>query len=304
MTPVAAPEGPAKPETQRPDRVREAITKLLESFKDPGALDRLARHIIPGAGSIPCLRYSLLNRMIIMLSGTEDARGYRQWEGVGRQVRRGAKAIYILAPRFAKKKVIQRDEHGVEAEVERKILIGWASVPLFRVEETVGLPLKYEDVIPPTPPPLMDVAKRWGLDVKYAPFLGLDLGSYSPESREIVLRTWDVQTMFHELSHAADDRLGKLKPGQIPAQEIVAEFSAGVLASLYGLGGSGSCFDYVARYSSELDQDPIAACLHLIGRVERAVKLILEPAEPVHGAEFPGPVGQPSSTAVHDGQIS
>jgi hypothetical protein len=125
----------------------------------------------------------------------------------------------------------------------------------------------------------MDVAQRWGLDVRYQPFLGLYLGSFSPERREIVLNSWDARTFWHELAHAADDRLGKLKLGQEPSQEIVADMAAQVCASLFGLGGSGNCYDYIAKYAAELHEDPVMACLHLLGRVERVVKLILEPAE-------------------------
>jgi hypothetical protein len=32
-----------------------------------------------------------------------DARGFRQWQKANRQVKKGAKAIYILAPMFFKK---------------------------------------------------------------------------------------------------------------------------------------------------------------------------------------------------------
>jgi hypothetical protein len=39
---------------------------------------------------------------VIFLSGTQDARGFRQWKQVGRYVRKGGKAIYILVPRITK----------------------------------------------------------------------------------------------------------------------------------------------------------------------------------------------------------
>jgi hypothetical protein len=69
------------------------------------------------------------------LNNTEDARGFRQWQQAGRRVNKGSKAFYILAPMF--KKV---EENGEEFQQ----LIGFRSVPVFRVEDTEGTPITKE----------------------------------------------------------------------------------------------------------------------------------------------------------------
>ena len=66
----------------------------------------------------PQILGALRNRLLMMLAGTEDARGFRQWEKVGRMVKKGAKAFYILAPRIIKVK----DE---ETEEEKHVLAGF-----------------------------------------------------------------------------------------------------------------------------------------------------------------------------------
>src|SRR4051794_40846156 len=41
--------------------------------------------------------WSLCNQLLVLLAGTADARGYRQWQEGGRHVKKGAKSIRILA---------------------------------------------------------------------------------------------------------------------------------------------------------------------------------------------------------------
>ena len=76
---------------------------------------------------------------LLYTTETNDARGFRQWQEVGRHVKEGAKAITILAPRFIKK----HQENGEDGKV---ILVGFLSVPVFRVEDTEGDPLDYQKI--------------------------------------------------------------------------------------------------------------------------------------------------------------
>lgn len=80
----------------------EKATNVLERIADEFAgSDRIPEYMAAAyirAPEIPCSQWSWGNRLIVAFAGTDDARGYRQWEKVGRHVRRGAKARYILAP--------------------------------------------------------------------------------------------------------------------------------------------------------------------------------------------------------------
>jgi len=60
----------------------------------------------------------------MILSGTADARGYRQWKEANRYVKNGAKAIYILVPRIVKR--------SIETEREEEILRRFLTKPVFR----------------------------------------------------------------------------------------------------------------------------------------------------------------------------
>ncbi len=87
------------------DRIKEAMETLLKIFQEDN-LEKAAKAVFRG-GDIPADKWSFLNRVPMYLNDTEDARGFRQWQTVGRHVKKGSKAFYILAPLL--KKVIDED---------------------------------------------------------------------------------------------------------------------------------------------------------------------------------------------------
>ena len=76
-------------------RVREVLTGILERFKSGDIPEAIALASYPRM-DIPSGQWSLLNRTLMFISGTDDARGFRQWEKANRFVKKGSKAIYIL----------------------------------------------------------------------------------------------------------------------------------------------------------------------------------------------------------------
>lgn len=256
-----------------PDKAHEILQRLLTSFQQGTIPAALARTIIPSL-DVPCSHWSLNNRILALLAGTADARGFRQWTQVGRHVRPGRKCFYILAPLMVKTK----EDEGEEDDDER--LVGFRVVPVFRVEDTAGAPLNYPPLSPPQPPPLSEVADAWGLTVTYIDFAGLSAsayGTYSPSWKRIRLATHDEVTFFHELAHAAHERAkGHLKPGQDWSQEVVAELTAATLLHLYGRRpDDGRAYAYIAGYAKEAGKDAYRACLSVIAEVEQCLDQIL-----------------------------
>jgi SOS response regulatory protein OraA/RecX len=76
------------------DRIKEAMETLLKIFKEDN-LEKVARAVFRG-GDIPADKWSFLNRVLMYLNETDDARGFRQWQEVGRYVKKGSKAFYTL----------------------------------------------------------------------------------------------------------------------------------------------------------------------------------------------------------------
>ncbi len=243
------------------DRIKEAMEILLKIFKED-KLEKVARAVFKG-GDIPADKWSFLNRVLMYLNNTEDARGFRQWQQVGRYVKKGSKALYILAPLL--KKVI--DEESTE---EKQILAGFKAIPVFRFEDTEGELIIREEYKINIPYEFNSIIAELGLKVQPVRFCGASYGSYNLVNKEIKLASPDIEVFLHELSHAVDDRLTGLKMGQRKDQEVTAEFSAAVIAHLMGYKiPLGNVREYIEGYS-------FRELMNCLARIEKIVSYVIE----------------------------
>lgn len=206
----------------------------------------------------------------MFISGTSDARGFRQWNQVRRHVRKGSQSFTILAPRFVKKQTENEEE-------TEPILAGFLAVPVFRVEDTEGEPLDYEKIELPQLP-LMEVAQEWDISVKAIPGNYHYSGYFSQDRREIALASREESVFFHELAHAAHQRiLGELKKGQDWKQEIVAELAAATLCKIVGKTSKylGNSYRYIEGYAKNANLSPWQRCLKVISDTDKVLNLIL-----------------------------
>lgn len=264
----------------------EAAAGIVKAFENPATLPApLASLFIKTADDIPCRKWSWRNQLLVTLSGHTDARGFRQWQQVGRFVKKGEKSLTILAPVL---KTVRDEVTGKEKE----LLIGFRGIPVFGIGQTDGDPL------PTTDPececwveslPLIEVARKWGLSIEvFGGEAGGRHGFYR-RGRLIGLGVKNLSTWFHELAHAADDRGGNLREkGQHWRSETVAQLAAAVLLRLLGydedadLGGS---WRYIAGYALAERLDVVTACCQVLERVCQAVRLILDTAEEIAKTE-------------------
>lgn len=263
-------------------KAKEALDRLLRMFETGNLPAAVARTTIQVKNdNKPSDKWSLSNRILMAVAGTEDARGFKQWQEAGRQVRKGAKAFYILGPCTKKKNKIVIDPDTEEERQEEKIvIIGFKTIPVFRVEDTEGNPLPEYD--PPEPPPLFDVVKRFVDDIRYKPFIGGYYGYFNPARKEIVLNTHDASTFFHELAHAVHHQVktGGLKGGQRADQEIVAETVSCALCEIYGFQGYiWHGWQYCKAYAGQDDHQALKAVMGVLADVEKVLNIILNAAE-------------------------
>jgi hypothetical protein len=270
---------PERSGPSRQERADEALRSILDLFESDELPARIAETVIARAeGCSPSANWSLGNQLLMLLAGTTDARGFRQWTEAGRSVDKGAKAVYILGP--VTRKIREQDEATGE-DVERPIVTGFKAIPVFRIEDTSGASVEPADYRPAEFPPLFSIAERWGLDVFYAPYAGRFRGYYQPGRDRVCLCTHDAVTWFHELAHAAHDRVLRargesLRNGQCAGQEIVAELTAAVLCRVFDLDGFlPRSRDYIAGYSNG---NPGRAAIRVLNDVQASLRLILEEA--------------------------
>lgn len=257
--------------SERVRKVQKVLHGILEKFKTGDVPKAIAYSMFPIQGT-PSDKWSYINRMIMLSSGTVDARGIKQWNRAGRSVKRGAKAIYILVPYFVKRRCSDDDEN--------EILKGFMAKPVFAAEDTEGQPLDYEKEIPLPDLPLLERASEWGITVSTILPYQKYLGVYLSNAKEVVIASPEEIVFFHELSHAAYEMsVGKLKPGQRWDQEVVAELSAQALCCLVGKDGRnmlGNSYDYIASYARKAGLTPFSACLKVLDDVQKVLSFLLD----------------------------
>lgn len=220
----------------------------------------------------PSRKWSLGNRLVMMIHGTADARGYRQWQESQRYVKKGAKALYILAPLIRHKKVVDKETGETD---DLKFPVGFVGIPVFRYEDTEGKPV--EEYQPTKLPPLFDVAEKFGVKVEYGPTVLGEGGSYNLITNVSTLSKENPDTFFHELAHKAHSTFEELQPVQDPEQETVAQLSACVLAKLYGCDATNFSWNYIASYAEEKSPEAVGRlCMRVLSKVQKVIALILE----------------------------
>lgn len=231
--------------------------------------------------------YSWGNVMLIMAQNPEASRvaGYRAWESMGRQVRKGEKAIRIIAPSFYKKKEL--DEHGDEQELER---ISFRAVPVFDISQTDGEPL------PDIAVPVLDgnqgaalygrmeaLALTQGVTVHRGSerFTGQMMGFYLPTPKEIHVRKASQLQMTKTLAHELAHHFGGHEDSD-PATETVAESVAFVVLAHHGLDSGERSFPYIATWAQ--DTTVLKAALGTIQALSATIIDHLETWESVEGS--------------------
>jgi len=256
------------------NKVVSVLDTILEKFRTGDIPEAVALASFPKS-DVPSNKWSFMNRLIVFLGGTCDARGFRQWKETGRRVKKGSKAIYILVPCFDKR----IDEETGEEILRLKF---FKPAAVFRYEDTLGRPIEHLKLDLPEFP-LLERAREWGIAVKAVPGNNSYNGYYDSRHTEIALASPEENVFFHELAHASHERvIGRLKPTQDPFQEIVAELSAMALCRMVGkkpLDTTGNSYRYIERYARGLNMSPYAACLKVLSDTEKVLNLILKGAD-------------------------
>ena len=155
----------------------EKIMAMIESEKFPDQLKIECIRRAPDDDSPPCWSYSLLNRLIVAFSGSQDVRGMKTWNKLGAKIRPGSHAVKILAPLVKIRTVTDPDTNE---EIRKKYIFGYRWVNVYKYEDLETPPdLKIHDYTPKEIVPFEEVCRKMGLDVRYRPLNGC-YGYYSP----------------------------------------------------------------------------------------------------------------------------
>jgi DNA primase len=202
--------------------------------------------------------------------------GYRTWQKLGRQVRRGERGLAILAP-------LTRKVEDSDGEEERRV-VGFRAVHVFDLSQTDGEPL------PEVGTTLVegDQPGQWGkmteliaetgfsLQVADVERLGDANGITDWRKREVVVRAGlsgaqRFKTAVHELAHIRlHEPNSQGRPNCRGIVEVEAESVAYMICAALGVDTTGYSLPYVASWSGgDLDKvtataDRVIGCAHQV----------------------------------------
>ncbi len=224
-------------------------------------------------------RYSLGNLLLVGAQAPQATRvgGFRTWQSLGRQVRKGERGIAVLAPCTYRPKTAERAEPAAPAGPEPAITCSVGAAPDagrgrqvrgFRAVHVFDLAQTGGDPLPEVAPALLtgqapaglwnDLASQVG-GHGYAVERGDCCGAngYTDPTRRVVRVRDDiddahaVKTLAHELGHLECGHVTDL-PTYATCRgrcEVEAESVAYVVAAAHGLDAGGYTFAYVAGWA-------------------------------------------------------
>jgi hypothetical protein len=244
-------------------------------------------------------RYSFGNQLLIALQRPDATyvAGFRAFLELNRCVRKGERAIRILAPMSVRARTSDAADQQAEGECEQPRRTVFRAVSVFDVSQTEVLsgtePVPLE---PPCQPvdgdthahllaPLQQLACQLGYSVTRRRLDGSADGWCDVANRQIVVN-WElpsnaqVRVLVHEIAHALG--VGYREYGRRRAEVLVDTVTYIVCGSV-GLDTSGSSVPYVAGWGESGELDAIRGYAETIDEIARRIeeRLRCEPATAV-----------------------
>jgi hypothetical protein len=234
-------------------------------------------------------RYSLRNQWLIAIEchargiTPTYVAGFRAFLALNRCVRKGEKAIRILAPVAVK-------QHDGAAEETSEKRIFFRTVPVFDVCMTEPLPgAEPVPLAPPAEPiegdshrhlmtPLQKLGRELGYSVEIRELPDEGPGGWcNPKHRQIVVASGpanrQVRTLVHELAHALG--LGYEQYGREKA-EVLVDCVTYVVCRAVGLDVGGESIPYIAGWGEDGAVDAIREYAETIDAVAQRIEAALD----------------------------
>ena len=207
--------------------------------------------------------YSFSNMLLIFFQ-CPDAQliaGYRKWQSLGRQVRKGERSIAIFGP------MIRKVKEAKDGDRDKTECIGFRSLSVFDVSQTEG------DAIPTTPTPkpltgdseaiqrataeLTNFALSKGWAVSFEALAG-PKGCWYPSEDRIAIESNEspaqqLKTLIHEIGHAMFQHGKPNDDTTARVAELEAESTAFLTCDALGIDTGSYSFRYLAGWAGDPD---------------------------------------------------
>lgn len=237
-------------------------------------------------------RYSFNNTLLIAMQRPDATlvTGYRNWQSMGRQVKKGEKGITILAPAPIKRKREQEildqnrkpllDADGKPRTEEVEVVIPrFKPTTVFDISQTDGEPIETL-----APEELTEAVADYDLfmeaitavspvPIRFDEIAGEAKGYYHSGDKEIVIQkgmseSQTIKTAIHETGHARLHDKDIMEKQGIEkdrlTKEVEAESVAYCVCSAFGVDTSEYSFPYIAGWSSNRDMKELKASMDII----------------------------------------
>lgn len=251
----------------RQDEVRKITEKLESAVVELVSSDRYKDWLV----TMSKFHSYSLNNTILILCQKPDAKrvaGYKTWQSLGRQVRKGEKSIRILAPCPFKKTI--KDDDGEEKVV---MIPRYRVVGVFDISQTDGpdLPTIYngplKDGVDGYEKLLGDLLSICPVHVSFDDIEGGANGFFSPGENRICVKkgmseAQTIKTLIHEMAHQMLHGGKCLKDRE--TKEVEAESVAYTVCNWLGIETDDYSLSYVAGWSSGKDLKELRGSMEAI----------------------------------------
>ena len=247
----------------------KAIEQLSEAL-ERGHSETLRNYL---AAMAKFHRYSLHNLLLIVSQRPDATRvaGFHTWKQLGRNVRKGAKGIMILAPVVFRKS----KEEATSGEDQSTAALGFRVVYVFDQLDTEGKPLCELGSAQGDPSGYTEKLKQFiagrRIQLEYSDTIYPAQGQCSPG--KIVLlpgqsAAEEYATLAHEVAHSLLHMQERRAETTKRVRETEAEAVAFVLCEAIGIKAQNSA-DYIQLYSG--DKETLAESLEYVQRASSEI---------------------------------
>jgi antirestriction protein ArdC len=280
-----------KPTEQARQLTNAALEKLKQDL-EAGHSDQLTAYL---SAMARFHSYSFSNVMLICSQRPDATRvaGYKTWQRLGRQVRKGEKGIVIFAPMRIKRGDEQHDERNEDSNLR------FRAVRVFDIAQTDGDSLPDLDDVAGDPYEFdqrlrkmiseRDISVSYAADDELGGALGASLGG-SILIREGLPPAEEFSVLVHELAHELLHKNEGEERSTRTIRETEAEAVAYIVGQAIGLQQGTASSDYIQLYDG--NADTLTQSLERIRRTATLIIREIETADSPPNQEAQGGAGQ------------
>jgi hypothetical protein len=283
-TPMSSTATTRSNDRQQPRTAKEVIAANVQSLieqLEAGHSDALTAYL---NAMSRFHRYSFGNILEIARQKPDATHvaGLYAWNQMGRRVKKGEKAIHILAPIIG---VARKPKEEAEKDITKqnmRVLVGFRSASVFDVSQTEGPELpemrQITGDVGENRDRLLAFIEKQGIELVFneriAPALGMSYGgriAILPGQSEAEEFSTLVHELAHEMLHKAERRTATTKV----VRETEAEAIAFVIGKAVGLETGSASADYIHLYHGNASL--LAESLEVIQQTSAVILAALEP---------------------------